>query len=64
MPQQDAARNAGVQAFHPVGHGDAHGAAAGGNGLFRQALTLTADDYADTARVTGPGRAQGLALAG
>ena len=62
MPQQDAARNAGVQAFHPVSHGDAHGAAAGGNGLFRQALALTADDYADTARVAGPGRAQGLAL--
>ena len=62
MPQQDAARNAGVQAFHPAGHGDAHSAAAGGNGLFRQALALAADDYADTARVAGPGRAQGLAL--
>ena len=40
MPKQDAACNPGVQAFHPVGHGDAHRAVAGGDGLIGQALAL------------------------
>ena len=62
MPQQDAARNAGVQAFHPVGHGDAHRVAAGSNGLIGQALTLAADDDADAAGIAGLRRAQRLRL--
>ena len=62
MPQQDAARNAGVQAFHPVGHGDAHRAAAGSNGLIGQALTLAADDDADATGIAGLRRAQRLRL--
>ena len=62
MPQQNAARNARVQALHPVGHGDAHRAIAGADGLLRQALALAADDDADAARVAGLGRAQGLGL--
>ena len=62
MPQQDAARNAGIQAFHPVGHGDAHRAGAGGDGRIGQALTLAADDDADAAGIAGLRRAQRLGL--
>ena len=62
MPQQDAARNTGVQALHPVGHGDAHRAGAGGNGLVGQALALAADDHAHAAGAAGLCRAQRLGL--
>ena len=62
MPEQDAARDAGVQALDPVGHGDADSAGAGGDGLIREALTLAADDDADAVRVAGRRRTQGLGL--
>ena len=62
MPQQDAARDTGVQAFHPVGHGDAHRAVAGGDGFISQALSLAADDHADAAGIPGLCRAERLGL--
>ena len=62
MPEQDAARDAGVQALDPVGHGDADSAGAGSDGLIREALTLAADDDADAVRAAGRRRTQGLGL--
>src|SRR5699024_12385307 len=59
VPQQDAAGNAGVEAFHAIGHGDADGPVAGVDGLLGEALPLAADDDAHPA-LPCPGGAQRL----